>query len=72
MSLIDKLKKEGSTLSQYNGQKPEFEYPGGTSDSKLHDSYSINGNPGLPGFPTPSELDLNGKTPTKYTDNLPE
>ena len=34
--------------------------------------YSVNGTPGLPGFPTPSELDLNGVTPPKYTDNLPE
>jgi hypothetical protein len=72
MSLLKKLKKDGSELSQFNGETPESIVPGGTPDSKLHDSYSINGNPGLPGFPTPSELDLNGETPSKYTDNLPE
>jgi len=72
MNLLERLKKEGSELSKFNGETPESNIPGGTPDSKLHDSYSINGNPGLPGFPTPSELDLNGITPEKYLDNLPE
>lgn len=39
--------------------------------SKLHKDYSINGNPNIANKPRPSTLDLNGKTPTKYTDNLP-
>ena len=38
-------------------------------DSKLHDTYSTNGNPNIPGKPDPSILErLNI---TKYTDNLP-
>ena len=41
------------------------------STSKLHYSYSINGNPNLPGYPTPSQLDTNGVTPPRYSDNLP-
>jgi hypothetical protein len=39
--------------------------------SKLHNQYSINGNPNITNKPKPSVLDLNGQTPTKYTDNLP-
>jgi hypothetical protein len=39
--------------------------------STLHNEYSINGNPNLLGYPTPSELDLNGETPEQYLDNLP-
>tara|TARA_B110000971_G_C19596552_1_gene314215 strand:- start:9 stop:212 length:204 start_codon:yes stop_codon:yes gene_type:complete len=39
--------------------------------SKLHKDYSITGNPNITGKPAPSSLDLNGATPTKYTDNLP-
>lgn len=72
MSLLKKLQTEGSTLSQYDGQDIESTTPSGTPDSKLHFEYSVNGTPGLPGFPTPSELDLNGVTPPKYSDNLPE
>ena len=41
------------------------------STSKLHKDYSITGNPNIIGKPSPSSLDLNGSTPTKYTDNLP-
>jgi hypothetical protein len=40
--------------------------------SKLHNQYSINGNPNVVSKPQPSHLDLDGKTPTKYTDNLPK
>ena len=71
MSLLKKLKEDGSNLSGFNGQTPESVTPGGTPDSTLHNAYSINGTPGLPGMPTPSELDINGETPTKYSDNLP-
>ena len=38
----------------------------------LHDQYSINGKPNLLKKPIPSVLDLNGATPAKYLDNLPE
>tara|TARA_Y100000592_G_C5445762_1_gene305933 strand:+ start:528 stop:746 length:219 start_codon:yes stop_codon:yes gene_type:complete len=72
MNLLEKLQTEGSTLSNFTGDTPTNLTPGGTPDSKLHFEYSINGTPGLPGFPTPSELDLNGQTPEKYLDNLPE
>jgi len=40
--------------------------------STLHDQYSINGKPNLLKKPIPSVLDLNGVTPAKYLDNLPE
>jgi hypothetical protein len=40
--------------------------------STLHNAYSINGNPSLTGYPTPSTLDLNGVTPPKYLDNPPQ
>jgi hypothetical protein len=71
MSLIKKLKKDGSTLSQFNGETPPITNQD-TAESSLHNTYSINGTPGLPGYPTPSELDMNGVTPPKYSDNLPE
>jgi len=71
MSLLKKLKEDGSNLSGFNGETPINTIPGGTPDSTLHNAYSINGTPGLPGMPTPSELDINGETPTKYSDNLP-
>jgi hypothetical protein len=70
MGLLDKFTTEGSNLSQFDGQTPPTTNLD-TSESTLHYSYSINGNPNLPGFPTPSQLDLNGVTPPKYSDNLP-
>ena len=42
-----------------------------TSESNLHNTYSLNGNPTLSGYPSPSQLDLDGVTPPKYLDNLP-
>lgn len=39
--------------------------------SKNHNEYSINGVPDLTNLPSPSRLDLDGKTPAKYMDNLP-
>jgi hypothetical protein len=70
MGLLDKLTTEGSNLSQFDGQTPPVSNTD-VSTSKLHYSYSINGNPNLPGYPTPSQLDTNGVTPPKYLDNLP-
>ena len=70
-SLLKRLTTEGSELSLFNGETPSNTISA-TPESKLHDEYSINGTPGLPGFPTPSELDLNGITPEKYSDNLPD
>jgi hypothetical protein len=70
MGLLDKLTTDGSQLSQFDGQTPPVSNTD-VSTSKLHYAYSINGDPNLPGYPTPSQLDLNGATPTKYSDNLP-
>ena len=71
MGLLNKLTTDGSQLSEFDGQTP----PPSNIDvqgSTLHYQYSINGTPNLTGFPTPSQLDLNGVTPPKYLDNLPE
>jgi hypothetical protein len=71
MGLLDKLVNDGSTLSEFDGATPT---PVTMNDpqSTLHNAYSINGNPSLTGFPTPSTLDLNGVTPPKYLDNPPQ
>lgn len=65
------------------GTAPDQSYNGGaigqsnfsTNGSRLHYTYSINGVPLINDFldpnNVPSELDLNGVTPSKYTDNLP-
>lgn len=70
MALINKLTTAGSTLSNLNGGTatvPNFKL------SKVHNEYSINGTPPVPGKPSPSQLDLNGQTPTtNYRDNAPE
>jgi hypothetical protein len=70
MGILTKLLEEGSALSQFNGGDPEVTNQD-TAQSTLHNQYSINGNPNLVGYPSPSQLDLNGETPTKYLDNLP-
>lgn len=69
MSILDKLQKDGSVYSKLNGtdaSKPDLK------GSTLHDTYSIDGKPKHVNSPSPSELDLDGKTPTKYLDNLPK
>lgn len=85
MGLLDKLTNQGSPLSIANGGSVATN-PLATAQSKMHDSYSINGtNASLVNsqfqqyvdgvtnvLPQPSQLDLNGATPTKYTDNLPQ
>lgn len=87
--LLDKLQKEGSLLTAYNGITPPTNI-GATKLSKLHafdntPGYSLDGNytsevvaaynsylDGVANsLPQPSQLDLNGKTPSKYVDNLP-
>ena len=70
MSLKNKLTSGGSNLTAFNGATPST-MPGANSQSKLHDEYSLNGNPNILSKPSPSQLDLNGLTPPKYTDNLP-
>ena len=70
MSLKNKLTNNGSNLTAFNGSTPST-MSGASDQSKLHDEYSLNGNPNVPTKPSPSQLDLNGLTPPKYTDNLP-
>jgi hypothetical protein len=70
MSLKSKLTSGVSTLSSLNGGTPTVP---DFALSKLHDTYSINGNPSQPSKPSPSELDLNGRIPSNnYRDNAPE
>jgi len=68
--ILNILQDQGSTLSNLNGAQgsiPDF------AASKLHDQYSIDGNPNIPDKPTPSTLDLDGLVPTNnYRDNAPE
>jgi hypothetical protein len=70
MGIKDKLTTDGSVLSNLNGSTttvPDFK------GSKLHDTYSINDTPTIPGKPSPSQLDLEGKIPSyNYRDNAPE
>lgn len=68
MGILDKLQKQGSNLSGLNGATPSIPT---FADSKLHKEYSINGNPEMVNKPSPSNLDLGGKTPPRYSDNLP-
>lgn len=68
MNILNKLKTQGSTLSSNNGATPSIP---NFHQSKVHDQYSINGNPTINGKPQPSVLDLDGVTPPKYSDNLP-
>lgn len=70
MSLKNKLANDGSPLTKFNGATPPT-MTGASEQSKLHNQYSINGNPNVVAKPSPSTLDLNGLTPPKYTDNLP-
>ena len=73
MGLLDKLTAgEGSPLSQGNGSTPSTPV-GATDQSKLQDTYSINGIPNVPNKPQPSVLDLDGVVPANnYRDNTPE
>ncbi len=71
MGILNKLQTDGSNLSEFDGQTPPISNED-TAQSNLHNTYSINGIPHLPGYPTPSQLDLDGITPPKYVDNLPE
>jgi hypothetical protein len=69
MDLINKLKTQGSPLSNFgaNFVIPNFK------DSRIHYTYSINGKPYKQGLPFPSILDLNGNIPkNNYRDNCPE
>jgi hypothetical protein len=69
MGLLDLLPK---TRFAFAGQKPPLAGLD-EKDSTVHLEYSLNGKP-IQGknLPAPSELDLNGQTPEKYSDNLPK
>ena len=69
MSILNKLNQQGSPLSRNNGATPSTP---NFADSKLHDTYSVNGDPSLNGKPQPSQLDLDGASPSKYLDNPPQ
>ena len=73
MGLLDKLTTGvGSLLSNGNGSTPSIPV-GATDQSKLQDTYSINGIPNVPNKPQPSTLDLDGVVPANnYRDNTPE
>ena len=70
MALLNKLTTGASNLTNLNGVTPITpDY----KQSKVHDTYSINNNPQIPGLPSPSILDLEGITPAyNYRDNAPE
>ena len=67
MGLLDKLQTQGgSTLSNLNGSTPSTPQ---FAQSKLHDTYSVDGIPNINSKPAPSNLD--SADPVKYLDNLP-
>lgn len=70
MGLLDKL-KAGISRFGYSGIRPET-WPGDLKNSPLHNQYSLNGEPNVKANGSPSKLDLNGKAPIKYTENLPK
>jgi len=70
-SLKNMLENDGTPLSVENGGTPAIP---DFADSKLHDTYSMDGIPEILGKPAPSQLDLDGGYPTengRYIDNLP-
>jgi hypothetical protein len=69
MSLLNKLKNLGSVFTKLNGTTPSSP---DLANSKLHNTYSINGIPSVKGKPSPSNLSLGGRITSKYTDNLPK
>ena len=72
MGILDKLTNAGTVFNP-NGINTPTTPVGATDQSKLHDQYSINGNPNQVGKPSPSQLDLNGQVPANnYRDNAPE
>ena len=66
MGLLNKLINDGSNLSGLNGGTPSIP---DFQQSKLHDTYSVDGIPMINGKPAPSNLDSGD--PVKYLDNLP-
>ena len=69
MGIYDKFKKKGSIYSELDGATPSVV---DLKQSKLHNTYSINGNPNMNIKQQPSLFDLNGETPEKYLDQTHE
>tara|TARA_Y100000004_G_C8932258_1_gene420546 strand:+ start:1238 stop:1474 length:237 start_codon:yes stop_codon:yes gene_type:complete len=68
MGLKNMLTTQGSPLSKANGGNIPTPV-GATDQSKLQYTYSINGAPHIPNKPQPSQLDLNGQTPSNQYKN---
>lgn len=69
MGILNKLTSTGSPYSKNNGATPSSV---DLQASKLHNTYSINGDPNMNIKQRPSLLDLNGVTPEKYLDQTHE
>ena len=69
MGILNKLTSTGSPYSKNNGATPSIPDLKG---SKLHNTYSINGDPNMNIKQRPSLLDLNGVTPEKYLEQKHE
>tara|TARA_B100000497_G_C7366380_1_gene236731 strand:+ start:259 stop:528 length:270 start_codon:yes stop_codon:yes gene_type:complete len=63
MGLKDQLANAGSNLTQYDGATPPTPVSA-TQSSRLHNQYSINGDPFIQKKPNPSTLDLDGVNPS--------
>jgi hypothetical protein len=84
MGLLNKLQQQGSSLTPYNGSTPNIN-PLATHQSQLQ-TYSLNGanrnsvnnayqqylDGTINSLPQPSQLDLDGSTPTQYLTNQPQ
>lgn len=70
MGLLNKFLQNGSEYgaglggNSANLQSERDAIIGNLKQSKLHDEYSITGNPSLTGLPNPANLDLNAQIPT--------
>ena len=70
MGILNQLNTAGSNLSEFDGTTPP-QMQSASPLSTVHYEYSLNGNPNQPGYPPPSQLDLDGVTPPKYLDSPP-
>lgn len=64
------LKMIGNTRFGYKGLTPN-QMLSSLFQSKLHNQYSVNGDPNIANKPQPSNLDLNAQTPSQYVNNFP-
>jgi len=72
MALLDKYNQGTSPFTHNPPVVPAGSFFG-TKESKLHNEYSLNGNPKLGNLPKASGLDLNGAVPkNNYRNTAPE